>query len=137
MIRRKDWPSRFAALVESVRLRPFAWGSHDCCTWAAAAVEACTGVDLAAPWRGTYTDEAGAAALVLELGGLPKVAALAGPQLRAIALATTGDVGLVRWPDGVVSLGVHGGYGWLCAGDQGLVHLELDAARAAWGVGRE
>lgn len=137
MTRLKNWPSRFAALEESVRARPFEWGSHDCCMWAAAAVQAVTGADLAAEWRGKYSDEATAEALMRSLGGLPGIAALAGPELQASAHATTGDIGIVAWPDRTLSLGVYGGQSWLCVGDSGLVHLAREAALRAWGVGRE
>lgn len=135
MTRSKDWPSRFARLVSEARGRPFAWGTHDCCLWAADAVEALTGRDLAARWRGAYMSELGAFRIVFALGGLPAIAALAGPEIP-VGLAVQGDIGLVHWPDGVVSLGVAaGGPRWLVVGDSGLVTLE-DAAERAWGVGR-
>jgi hypothetical protein len=135
MKRLKDWPSRFAALVESVRARPFAWGSHDCCLWAAAAVQAVTGEDRAETWRGTYVDERGAARMALRLGGLPVIAADAGPEIPP-ALAVAADVGFVRWPDGTHSLAVCSGDAWLCVGEAGLVRLGLDSCLRAWGVGR-
>jgi hypothetical protein len=135
MTRLKDWPSRLAALVAAARARPFEWGTHDCCLWAADAVQALTGRDPAAKWRGTYSTEVGAFRVVLALGGLPVIAALGGTEIPT-ALAITGDVGLVRWPDGVVSLGVSGGAGrWLVVGDNGLETL-MDCASRAWGVGR-
>jgi hypothetical protein len=134
MTRLRDWPSRFAALVAGARARPFAWGSHDCCLWAADAVQALTGRDPAAQWRGTYSSELGAFRIVFTLGGLPAIAALGGVEIPP-GLSVTGDVGTVRWPDGIVSLGVCGGDGrWLVVGDAGLVTLR-DCALRAWGVG--
>jgi len=135
MMRLKDWQSRFAALVAGARARPFEWGTHDCCLWAADAVQALTGRDPAAQWRGTYSSELGAFRIVFKLGGLPAIAALGGAEIDP-ALAVTGDVGTVRWPDGIVSLGVCGGDGrWMVAGDAGLVTLR-DCALRVWGVGR-
>jgi hypothetical protein len=136
MNRLNDWPSRFAALVESVRSRQFAWGSHDCCLWAADAVLATTGHDPAAQWRGVYSTESAAHDLVASLGGLPAVAGLGGVEIDPL-FAIAGDVGLVRWPDGVVSLGVSSGDLWMCVGDSGLVFFSRDAAIRTWGVGRE
>lgn len=69
-----DWPERLAALVEARRHLPFAWGAHDCCTWMADAVVAVTGRDPAAPWRGQYTTEAEAMAM-LGASGLEAVVA--------------------------------------------------------------
>lgn len=135
MTRLKHWPSRFAALVASARLEPFAWGSHDCCLWAADSVLALTGVDPAHALRGTYGDERSALKLVARLGGLTAIGLMCGPEIKP-AHATDGDVGLVAWPDGVVSLGVHGGTRWMCVGDAGLVDLPLSAASLVWGVGR-
>jgi hypothetical protein len=136
MKRLKDWPSRFAALVESARARPFEWGAHDCCLWAADAVKAVTGNDPAAPWRATYRTERAAMAILARLGGHAAVGALGGPEISP-RLAIAGDVGLVRWTDGTKSLGVFGGHWWLCVADQGLTTMPIDAALRAWGVGRE
>ena len=37
-----DWPTRLNAFIDAARERPFAWGTWDCCTFAAAAVETVT-----------------------------------------------------------------------------------------------
>lgn len=47
----------------------FAWGTHDCMLFAADWVCECTGRDPAAAWRGTYTNEAEALALIQDAGG--------------------------------------------------------------------
>ncbi len=134
MTRRKDWPSRFAALVEEARLRPFEWGVHDCCLWAADSVLALTGVDHALGLRGTYADALAARRVLDALGGYAGAAALAGPEI-APALAGAGDVGLVASgaEDGV-SLGVCTGIEWLCVGDAGLLRFPLASAQRAWRV---
>lgn len=135
MTRLRDWQSRFARLVAETRARPFVWGTHDCCLWAADAVEATMGRDPAAKWRGSYSTQAQALALLGSLGGLPGVAALGGSEI-AVAFAITGDIGLARWPDGTPSLAVcAGGPRWLVVADHGLLTLE-DCASRAWGVGR-
>lgn len=47
----------------------FVWGKTDCMMSVSNYVWAATGVDPAAPWRGTYSDEAGALAICEAHGG--------------------------------------------------------------------
>ena len=54
MKRLEDWPERLAAFVEARRAMPFRWGQNDCALFAADAVAAVTGVDLAERWRGLW-----------------------------------------------------------------------------------
>jgi len=60
MHRLPDWEARLAAYLEPLRLRPFAWGSHDCCLFTAGAVLAMTGVDPMPEFRGRYSTAIGA-----------------------------------------------------------------------------
>ena len=64
-----DRPAALAALIEAHRETPFAWGVHDCCLWAATAVQVQTGEDPAARLRGTYATEAEAVALIKNIPG--------------------------------------------------------------------
>jgi len=52
------------------RRTAFAWGETDCILAVCDHVRRCTGVDPAAPWRGTYHDEAGAMAIYEAHGGV-------------------------------------------------------------------
>lgn len=135
MKRLKNWPSRLAALEASARLYVYAWGVHDCCLWAADAVEACTGVDPAAAWRGTYADVTGAAAVMKRLGGLRRVGAIAGPAIDP-RCAIAGDVGLLVETGNRPRLAVCSGFGWQSLGERGLIASPINSARYAWGVGR-
>lgn len=54
MYRKPDWEARLTAYLEPLRALPFAWGQHDCCTFASGAVEAMTGVDPMPEFRGKY-----------------------------------------------------------------------------------
>lgn len=56
------------AYVEAVRDRPFEWGKHDCCCFAAGAVEAMTGQNPMAEFLGTYSDQESARAALREIG---------------------------------------------------------------------
>ncbi len=67
-IRKLDWEMRLHEFIESRKGSAFAWGSNDCCLFAADAVEAMTGVDLAANFRGKYDSEASCVKMVSELG---------------------------------------------------------------------
>jgi uncharacterized protein DUF6950 len=53
---------------------PFAWGTHDCSTFVADGVLAITGVDIAADFRGKYSDHAGAFAAITSVCGGSTVA---------------------------------------------------------------
>lgn len=68
MYRRPDWEVRLAAYLEPLRLRAFAWGRHDCCTFAAGAVEAMTGVDPMPEFRGHYTTARGSVRALRRIG---------------------------------------------------------------------
>ncbi len=68
MRRLPDWDARLAAYLEPLRLREFAWGHHDCCTFAAGAVEAMTGVDPIPEFRGAYDDAIGAVQALRTIG---------------------------------------------------------------------
>lgn len=59
MNRYVDWEARLAAYLEPLRLVPFEWGRHDCCTFAAGAVQAMTGFDAMAEFRGRYATRIG------------------------------------------------------------------------------
>ncbi|MEJ5079806.1 DUF6950 family protein [Ochrobactrum sp. MYb379] len=49
-----DWRTRLSAYLYEVAHKPFQWGVHDCALFAAGAVEAMTGEDFAADYRGKY-----------------------------------------------------------------------------------
>lgn len=51
------------------RSSPFEWGSDDCILSVCEFVRLVTGVDPAAPWRGSYCDEEGAAEISASYGG--------------------------------------------------------------------
>lgn len=68
MYRKPDWEARLAAYLEPLRARPFAWGTHDCCTFASGAVEAVTDVDPMPEFRGKYRSAAGASRALRTIG---------------------------------------------------------------------
>lgn len=98
MNRREDWPEALSQYVDSIRMKPFVWGSHDCFLMPADAILAMTGVDIAAQFRGTYDDAASAYEAILRYSvgygpGLEKLAAQFGMKPWASPnLAQRGDL---------------------------------------------
>lgn len=145
MRRLEDWPERLAAFVEERRAKPFRWGQNDCALFAADAVAAVTGVDLAERWRGRYSDEVTALQMGLQgasahlatgdVGGaLRDMASLCLDGEVAPALARRGDVLLVQHERGeslAVCIGMHAA----APGRRGVVFLPRSAWLACWRVG--
>jgi hypothetical protein len=65
------------------------WGANDCALFAADAIEAMTGVDIAADFRGKYHDEASALALIHSITG--------GSTVADAAAYCAAQHGLVEW----------------------------------------
>lgn len=129
-MRAVDWEDQLNACIEAWQGRAFAWGAADCCTWAAAAVEAQTGIDLMAEFRGAYKSKTGAARALRDIGAGTLVETM-DAKLERIppAWAKRGDVVMI---DG--NLGICNGRDALMIGDDGLERLPMGAATAAWGL---
>lgn len=132
-MRRRDWQQRFAAFGIERRGVPFAWGSNDCCLFAADAVLALTGVDPAQELRGAYDDAARAMRLVEDRGGLHAIACAALGQPVIPAMATVGDVVLVVNADREL-LAICNGVNAIGPGKDGIAVMGMEAALAAWKV---
>ena len=59
MTRRADWEARLHDYIASLAEAEFRWGKLDCALFAAGAVQAMTGADPAARYRGHYTTARG------------------------------------------------------------------------------
>jgi hypothetical protein len=104
--RRADWMRRLASWLAEATTRQWAYGRHDCALFAAGAVEAMTGADLAAGWRGRYRTLRGGLR-VLRQAGFADHVALAESLLPAVhpAQLMPGDLAVLQGPAGRV-LGV-------------------------------
>lgn len=71
-----DRPQALLAYLGQIRQarRAFQPGRWDCALFAAGWIRICTGVDLAAEWRGTYRSLAGGRAKIAANGGLGGIA---------------------------------------------------------------
>lgn len=101
LTRLPGWQARLHIWIKAINGRPIKPGQHDCCLFAAGAIEAQTGVDLATPWRGWYTTMAGGRRMLRKAGYADHVALLAEmlPEARA-ARSREGDIAVVETPDG-------------------------------------
>lgn len=109
-----DWRPRLGEYLAQVVRLPFRPGQHDCALFAAGAVEAMTGTDLAAAWRGKYR-ALGAGKAMLRARGYADHVALAAALFPEVlpALAQVGDLAVLPSGDGQVAeaLGVVQGPG--------------------------
>ena len=75
MQRLPKWDTQLLpAFIAMRKTKPFMWGANDCCTMAADAIQAITGVDIAGDFRGQYLDEKSAFKLIKKLTGGTTVA---------------------------------------------------------------
>ncbi|MBP1806456.1 DUF6950 family protein [Rubellimicrobium aerolatum] len=132
LLRRPDWQARLVAVLAAARGRPFAWGTWDCALFTAACVEAMTGEDLSAPFRGRYRTRAGGLR-VARAAGLADHVAVFAARLPEVApgLARPGDV-VVMAED---ALGIAQGRMAYVLAEAGWGLLPLDGATRAFRVG--
>lgn len=131
--RLEDWPERMVSFIEARRERPFSWGTSDCALFVCDAVEAITGVDPAARWRGMYGSEKGARRLMRDNGGIRGLADMAFGQGVPPALAGRGDAVLVDTPTGEALALCLGGK-LAAQGASGIEFLPTSAGKAAWKI---
>ncbi|WP_426391973.1 DUF6950 family protein [Variovorax sp. R-27] len=131
-MRLKDWQQRFSDFGKARASMPFAWGSNDCCTFAADAVHAITGRDLRKEFP-AYEGALGAARAVEEGGGLQQLTTSLLGEPVSPKLAAVGDVVLVM-NAGREMLGICNGTSIAAPGEHGVVMLNMETAIAAWSV---
>lgn len=112
-----DWEQRLHDYVAALEGSTFSWGTLDCALFAAGAVLAQTGVDLAADFRGRYRTARGSVRALRRFGAGTLEATIAA-RLPAIepAFAQRGDVVMV------------GGIAGVCVGPRALFVGEVDGA---------
>ena len=129
LTRLPDWEARLHAYLDSVAKTPFAWGTHDCALFVGDCVQAMTGIDPAAAYRGTYTNETGARLALKRHGKKTLVAtfdAAFGKHVEP-ARAHRGDIVQIDELTVGVCMGAFGYF----VGDAGLVkHPYADFTRA-------
>ncbi|MTB67982.1 hypothetical protein GKR48_14330 [Providencia sp. wls1943] len=59
-MRHPNWTIRLPETLQKATQKPFSWGLHDCCLFAADCAVAVCGIDIAEKARGRYKTKAGA-----------------------------------------------------------------------------
>lgn len=127
-----DWHNRLIAVIRAAEKRPFLWGEHDCCLFAADCAEAMTGDNFAEGWRGTYDSETGAKKALLRGGGsLEKVLAKYLDEVP-VKMAQRGDIAIVENAGTRCAGVIYGGGVWV-PGETSLVCLRVKPL-SAWRV---
>jgi hypothetical protein len=137
MRRLPDWNARVTVFLTQHARTPFRPGRHDCALFAAGCVEAMTGEDPAAAFRGRYSTLAGGRR-VLRRAGFADHVALVASLFDEIAplMAQVGDIAVVNSPEGP-ALGLVAGADIVVPAPQGLGAVSLMAARRAFRVPAE
>jgi len=137
MIRLPGWEQRAAGYFRQVLEKPYAWGVHDCALFTAGAIEAMTGEDLGAPFRGAYHDQASAEAVLRSLAcnSVLDLPAHFGLQPVEPSHVRRGDVVAVEGRLGPL-LAIQWAPAALSAGPGGIAHIGPDfPILGTWGVG--
>jgi len=130
--RASTWETNLATYIESKRDEPFAYGSNDCCYFCFGAIEAITGQDCMAEFRGKYDTEFGSLRALKEIGAgdLESTMDTKFPEI-AIGLAQRGDIAFF---DGAIGV-VMGSFAWFVA-DDGLTRVPREFWTKCWGIAR-
>lgn len=128
-----DWRPRLHALLEARRALGFSWeDGRDCCLWAADAILAMTGKDVAAELRG-YRSRFGATRRLVELGHR-SVRSLVAAKFTPIARPRLGDLVLVPGaPLDTLLIAAGRGAAW-GQYETGLIREPIPARAEFWAV---
>lgn len=136
MSRVSNWPGVLNAFVEAHKNRAFSWGDHDCIMFACAGIEAITGNDPAALWRGNYSTALGAARIFKLYGGFESmvqtVAAANDFAEISVKHAQRGDLVLRdgKWPTAGLCCGRLSAF----VGPDHLIFSPTAECRRAWRI---
>lgn len=120
LTRRADWRARLNAFLLRAAPRKFSPGRHDCAIFTAGAIQAMTGHDFAAEWRGKYRKLHTGQAKLQEAGFADHID-LAASLLPEVApsFAKVGDVAVIQGAEDL-ALGIVQGAGVYCLTPDGL-----------------
>lgn len=133
-MRLPDWKSRLTAWLAEIVRRPFAPGTHDCALFAAGAVQAMTGRDPAAPYRGRYQTLRGGKRILRQAGFADHIDLVVCTFAEVhTSRAAPGDLAVVPTPEGD-ALGLVQGEAVYVLSPRGIGMLPMTAATRAYRV---
>lgn len=100
-MRYRDWTIRLNDTIRAVKASDFAWGTLDCCLFAADCAVAVCGTDPAEDYRGKYSTEIGAKRALVKRHGSLEAAWDACFERVPSAAAQRGDICMHEAPDGM------------------------------------
>lgn len=125
------WEAALSEYVAAMRHVPFEYGENDCCTFISGAVEAMTGVDPMAEFRGKYDSLKGSMKALKSIGAGDLESTLdAKFPAVSVSHARRGDVAFFDGSAGVVA----GSFAWFVS-DDGLERVPIAHWDKAWRVG--
>lgn len=131
-VRLPGWEQILRTYLTESKSQPFEWGETDCCLWVARYVDAVTGTKHAIEWRGLYSTEPGAQALMQSRGfASPESIADAYLRCKPVSLASRGDV--VSFEGGALGI-CAGRHSYFFVEGKGLSALPTLKCKSAWEV---
>ncbi|WP_273839921.1 DUF6950 family protein [Providencia rettgeri] len=99
-MRHPNWTTRLPQTLQKATQKPFSWGQHDCCLFAADCAIAVCGIDIAEKVRGRYKTKSGAMrVLKSEFGDLESGLSSFFIEIE-LNKATRGDIVMFNGDDG-------------------------------------
>lgn len=146
MTRVPHWQRALRDAIHAHARKPFAYGSNDCCSFVCDCVQAMTGEDIYAEFRGKYADKKSALAAMKTIAGSASVEAAtdyvtekSGMEAISPFFAQRGDVVLLPVGENEeLALGIvaHDNLHALAVAENGLNKIRfVRIAKKAWRVG--
>lgn len=132
MKRLNDWPTQLANFLLEKQKQPFEWGSNDCCLFAADAILAMGGRDVAKDVRGRYKTAIGAHRIMKKLGAGSLVELLTQRLGEPDGLITRGSIIVVE-SNGELVAGVFYQKPWALT-ERGLQGMPLESIVQSWSL---
>jgi hypothetical protein len=145
MKRLPQWENLLAAHFAKAHAQRFGWGTFDCALAVCDGINAITGIDPGAPYRGKYKTEQAATAIiggnlgsftagVCQAQGFPEYLDKDGKTRPGFA--HRGDVALIQASDPGLALGtvdLTGRFAW-CASERGFIRVPMKFWLRAWKI---
>lgn len=136
LTRLPDWQTRLHRYLCATRGRAIEPGQHDCCLFAAGSIDAQTGVDLAAPYRGRYATFSGGRRVLRRAGHADHIALIAAhlPEAHP-SQALAGDIAIVPTGEGPALGVVQGAVVYVLQAAGGIALVPMAVVQRLFKVG--